>query len=86
MQLHGQVIDQQGFVIAIFGVKDQGSGIGVVWMLSSQKLEAVKTTFIKMTPQIRTLCFEEYKKLFNYVYKKNLPAIKYLQYVGANFC
>jgi hypothetical protein len=79
------IIDEQGFVVAIFGVKDEGAAIGTVWMLSAERVAKAKKSLIKMTPQIREICFKEHKKLCNYVYKKNMPAIKYLQYVGAAF-
>lgn len=79
------IIDESGFVVSIFGVQDQGLNIGSVWMLSSYRLARQKKSLIKLTAEIRKLCFADHIKLINLVYKKNLPAIKYLNYVGANF-
>lgn len=72
-------------LVCVFGTSKTKYGCAYVWMLSTKYLSKFNKTFLKNTPDIRKIAFDNNIKLFNFVYTKNKSAIRYLEYVGAVF-
>jgi alpha-tubulin suppressor-like RCC1 family protein len=72
-------------LVCMFGTNNWEIFSASIWMLSTKYLTKFNKTFLKLTQDIRKIAFGNNKKLFNFVYVENKPAIRYLKYIGADF-
>lgn len=69
----------------MFGVTRQEDGSGVVWLLGTQEIEKISTTFLRGSRQWVESKASEYWKLFNFVSAKNEVSIRWLKFLGFKF-
>lgn len=73
-------------VLAILGLQPtDNEEVGIAWMLTTYEAQKHAVEFIKITETLKAAVFSIYKKVKNSVHKKNVSAIKWLEYVGAVF-
>lgn len=70
--------------IASYGVLEEGS-IGVIWMLSTEDIIKEQKSFLEQAKEYIQEQEKKYKLLCNYVFRKNLKAIKWLKWLGFSF-
>lgn len=63
----------------IFATKAQ------LWFLTSNKLQRIELSFLRKCKYFISKMLEIYPLLYNYVDIRNLPAIKWLKWIGADF-
>ena len=61
------------------------TNISCVWLLSSKDIKYNKTLLIKTLKQQISLASSKYKLMYNYIYKSNFEAKKWLKKLGFTF-
>ena len=70
-----------GEPIAIFGICPQ-KDVGVIWMMGTDKVLRIKTTFLKASKEWVNYFLELKPILFNFIHEKNTLHIKWLRWLG----
>ena len=65
------VIDQEGEVVCIIGVRNITDSIGQVWLLASPRIEKLSIPFLRNSRIVTELFTKDHKILFNYVDARN---------------
>ena len=79
------VIDQEGEVVCIIGVRNITDSIGQVWLLASPRIEKLSIPFLRNSRIVTELFTKDHKLLFNYVDARNKLHIKWLKWCGFTF-
>lgn len=82
------MVGRGGGPVGMWGVVDQGQGVGRIWMLATDELVQDKQNSIQFLRQAKP-CVEEmlqrYEVLFNYADARNTVHLKWLQWMGFTF-
>ena len=79
-------LTNKGNPVAMFGCGPNASApdmYGCIWLLASDELEAVKTTFLKQSRRFIAEMLKTYPVLFNLVDNRNRVSIEWLKWCGA---
>lgn len=78
------IVDKKGYVYGMFGVnKDtELDGYGIVWLLSSAKLQKFPVAFFKQSRQWIEKLHKNYEHIYNFVFEENWQSLKWLQLCG----
>lgn len=78
------VVDDDGYVYAMFGVSDclVNKGYGVIWLLCSNELKKFPKRFYIESKYWLDILQQDYQIIYNYVYEKNWLSLKWLQLCG----
>jgi hypothetical protein len=78
------IVGDDGYIYGMFGVsKDQElEGYGVIWLLSSSKLQKFPLSFFKESKKWIKKLHRNYEHIYNMVYEKNWQSLKWLQLCG----
>ena len=79
------VIDKEGEVVCIIGVRSITNTIGQVWLLASPRIEKLSIPFLRNSRIVTELFTKDHKLLFNYVDARNKLHIKWLKWCGFTF-
>lgn len=69
----------------IWGVGGENSKIACVWLLSTEEVKFHKISLIKILSEQIKKAEKEYSVFYNYIYKSNLSAKKWLKILGFRF-
>lgn len=72
-------------LIACFGVGHQLPNVGCIWMLGTDRVKSVSTTFLRHSREWVQYLIEGYDYVSNIVSVKNAVSIRWLKWVGAEF-
>lgn len=78
-------IERKGRPVAMFGVApvEERVDYGCVWLLASDELEKIKTTFLRASRAFINEMLGKYPVLFNQVDNRNKVSIEWLKWCGA---
>ena len=78
------IVDQDGEIYGMFGVNSDPEleGYGVIWLLSSSKLQKFPISFYKESKKWIEKLHTNYTHIYNFVYEKNWQSLKWLQLCG----
>ena len=78
------IVGDDGEIYGMFGVNDDPEleGYGVVWLLSSSKLQKFPISFFKESKKWIEKLHTKYDYIYNFVYEKNWQSLKWLQLCG----
>ncbi|BAQ94047.1 putative acetyltransferase [uncultured phage_MedDCM-OCT-S28-C10] len=78
------IVAHDGEIYGMFGVNDDPEleGYGVVWLLSSSKLQKFPISFFKESKKWIEKLHTKYDYIYNFVYEKNWQSLKWLQLCG----
>lgn len=82
-QCYVGVTDDRPFII--FGAGPVEQGVGGVWGLGSDDIEAAKMSFLRQSRFWVDVMHKEYPLLFNYVDARNTFHIRWLRWLGFTF-
>lgn len=74
-----------GIPAAVFGVSRLGEGVGVPWMMGTEKLVERSRVWLKAAPAMRDFFHKHYPTLTNIVHSKNTKSIRWLTRLGFQF-
>jgi len=80
-EIYGIVDDDNNFV-GFYGVRKISEDVAEICLLSTDKLKLNGVSFLLQARKYIELWKIKYKKLQNFVYKKNTLAIKWLKWLG----
>jgi hypothetical protein len=77
-------VNQDEEPVLMFGsVKcPHNDGVGIVWLLATNKLDDHKRDFLSICPENIDLICEGYKFVYNFVHKDNKKSIRWLRWSG----
>ena len=80
-------IDDNGTPVGMFGVHPETmlGNKGVVWFLSSDRLEKIKSRFLRHGKSFINLMLNHYGYLYNFVDTRNVKSVMWLKFLGAKF-
>lgn len=78
------IVDHNGVIYGMFGVNSDPDleGYGVIWLLSSLKLQKFPVSFYKESIKWIKKLHKNYDHIYNFVYEKNWQSLKWLQLCG----
>ena len=78
------IVDHNGVIYGMFGVNSDPDveGFGVIWLLSSAKLQKFPVSFFKESIKWIEKLHKNYDHIYNFVYEKNWQSLKWLQLCG----
>ena len=78
------IVDEHGEVYGMFGVNQDTEleGFGVIWLLSSSKLQKFPISFFKESKKWIEKLHNNYEHIYNMVYEENWQSLKWLQLCG----
>ncbi len=74
-----------GKVVFMYGVGDDGDGVGIPWMLASPLLTKVRKQFLRESKEALEEMFQGYHTLRNVAWSKNTEHIRWLKWLGFEF-
>jgi len=80
-------VETHGFPIIIFGIvpENLAGSKASVWMLSTDGIMTVGRVFIRHSREMIDLMLSYYSYLYNYCDIRNIVALRWLKYMGAEF-
>lgn len=78
------IIHEDGDVVGMFGVSDQGA-FAMPWLLGANKMLDTKIEFVPQAIEWVDRMSVQYPLLFNFVHKENKVAIRWLKSLGFEF-
>ena len=82
------MVGRSGNPVGMWGVVDQGEGLGRIWLLATDELVQDRQNSIQFLrqakPWLKTM-LERYQVLFNYADARNTVHIKWLRWMGFTF-
>ena len=78
------IVDHNNVIYGMFGVNSDPDleGYGVIWLLSSPKLQKFPVSFYKESIKWIKKLHKNYDHIYNFVYEKNWQSLKWLQLCG----
>jgi hypothetical protein len=71
-----------GELCAMYGSRNMGSGVGYIWMLSTDAVARHKRDVFEACAEYIDVCAMRYRLLVNAVYAKNYPALGFVSRLG----
>lgn len=77
----------KGEPVAMFGAAPipDVDGLGSIWLLGTDELTKVQTTFLRLSKKFIKVLLKDYKTLYNYVDERNEVSQRWLEWCGAKF-
>lgn len=72
-------------LLGIGGLREDGSGGALGWMLLTEKVDNHKIEFLRWSKSYVNTLLNHYKQIYNYVYIFNFWHVEYLKWLGARF-
>lgn len=72
------ILGKNDLPIFIFGVNNDG----LIWALGTDDIKSEKKHFIKVAKKEFNKIIKKYRKLYNFIYKKNKDHIEFIEYLG----
>jgi len=82
------MLGRSGKPVGMWGVVDQGDGLGRIWLLATDELVTDKPNSIQFLRQAKPwlkAMLERYDVLFNYADARNEVHLKWLRWMGFTF-
>jgi len=79
------IVNPKNEPVGIFGVTDNGDGIGGIWALATDDLQKIQLAFLKECRKVIKVFNQKYRILWNYVDCRNQLHIKWLKWCGFKF-
>lgn len=80
---HAWIVEFQGEAIAVFGAAPSPlPGVGIVWLLGTDKIAAAGRSFARKTPHYVELMQQAYPVLWNYIDTRNTVSMRWLRWGG----
>lgn len=78
-------IVHQGLVLAVFGDAAHSAGVGVPWLISTERVEQFPREFLRVCrPEVADM-LDRHGSLINYVDARNTAAMRWLRWLGFKF-
>lgn len=83
-----KAVDGEGHLLAVSGVSyscDFPDDARCVWLLGTERIKQHKRELVKIGRAVMKEYLNKYHKLFNLISRDNIPALTYIQHLGAKF-
>jgi len=79
------IVGNSGLGAGMFGVRDEGNGVGRIWLSGTDELVTMKRQFIRESRRYLVGMESMYKLLHNEIDERNTLHIRWLQWLGFTF-
>lgn len=83
-----KAVDDEGHLLAVSGVSypcDFPDDARCVWLLGTERIKQHKRELVKIGRVVMKEYLNKHHKLFNLISRDNIPALTYIQHLGAKF-